>query len=92
MQFIKRFWKQLLGVLSAIFGLIMLRQYFTRDLLARLGLARSEKDSAVLDEKIKQQESAIANEAKQSEQLRDSANQKAPSLDPKAVEDYWNKK
>jgi hypothetical protein len=92
MQFIKRFWKQLLGAIGTIVGLIMLRQHFTKDLLAKLGLAKSEKDSAVLDEKIKQQESAIASETKQSEQLRDSANQKAPNLDPKAVEDYWNKK
>ena len=92
MEFLKKSWKAIAGVVGAIVGFILLRQFFTKDLLAKLALSKSDKDSAVLDEKIagvKQDQAAAQSEA---DRLRAEANKPAEQLDPKAVEDYWNKK
>lgn len=91
-NFIKKSWKAVVSVVAAIIGLILLRQYFTKDLLAKLSLSKSDKDSAVIDEKVDAVKKEIASEIKDAQDLRDAASKPVNTLDPKAVEDYWNKK
>jgi hypothetical protein len=92
MSFLKKSWKVIVTILSAILGLILLRQYFTRGLLAKLGLVKTGQDSAVIDAKIgglKDNEAGLQSEA---DKLREAGNKPAEDLSSKEVEDFWNKK
>ena len=90
-EFLKKSWKAIVGVLGAIVGLILLRQYFTKVLLAKLGLVKSEKDSAVIDAKVEAVKDNLKTEEANSAKLREAANKPAEALDSKSVEDYWKK-
>jgi hypothetical protein len=91
MQFIKRFYKQLSAVVAAIVGLVLLRQFFTKDLLAKLRLANTDKQSAVLDSKQEEIRKDIAKEQELNQDLRDKTNQPSAKATPSEVEKFWNK-
>lgn len=92
MEFLKKSWKILVSIISAIIGLIFLKQFFTKDLKAKLNLANTEKESAVLDTKVDQVRNDISKENQTNSSLREDANKPAPDLSPKEREDFWNKK
>lgn len=92
MEFLKKSWKAIAGVVGAIVGFILLRQFFTKDLLAKLSLAKSDKDSAIIDQKIKGVQDNQSEAQAEANAMREAANKPADKLNPSAVEDYWNKK
>lgn len=91
MEFLKKSWKGIAGVVGAIVGFILLRQFFTKDLLAKLMLTKSDKDSSVIDEKVAAVKEKQSDAQAEADKLRAEADKPATELDPKAVEDYWNK-
>ncbi len=92
MEFIKKSWKVIVAVVSGIFGLIFLRQFFTKDLRAKLNNADAEKNAAVVDIKLAAVREDINAETNKVNELRAEANKPAAELDAKSREDYWNKK
>lgn len=92
MKFVKKFWKLIVSVIGAVLGLVFLKQFFQKDLKAKLNNANAEKDSAVLDSKIADTQADIKAESNKNNQLRDAANQPTKALTPQEAEDYWNKK
>lgn len=92
MEFLKKSWKAILSVLSAIVGLVFLIEFFTKGLKAKLNNAETEKESAVMNTKVEAIKNELNKESKVNQDLRDSLNPKDTNLSPKEREDYWNKK
>ncbi len=93
MNFIKKTWKAIVAVIGAIIGLILLKDFFQKDLKADAKLSETKKEDAVIEEKkstnnaeIKALESSI----KEAQDKLVADSKLAVSSDSKAVEDYYN--
>lgn len=91
MSTIKKYYKQIIGVVGAILGLVFLRQLFTRNLRAKLNLANTEKESAVIDSKLDSNRKSQSEIEEDSEALRKAASNTERQLTPSQVEDFWKK-
>jgi hypothetical protein len=94
MNFIKKTWKAIVAVIGAIIGLILLKDFFQKDLKADAKLSETKKEDAVIEEKkstnnaeIKALESSI----KEAQDKLVADSKLAVSSDSKAVEDYYKK-
>lgn len=91
MSFIKKWWKAIAGVVGAVIGYIVLKQHFTKDLLAKLRLASVEKDSAVIDAQVAEKNKQAAELSSEAAKAREAANKPADTSGPTDVEKFWNK-
>jgi hypothetical protein len=94
METLKKSWKWVVGVVGAIVGLLMLRNFFQKGLKAELKNAETSKQDAVIETKktqvvedIKKIEAANKANADKLE-----ADKKlAQGSNPSQVEDFWKK-
>jgi hypothetical protein len=93
MNFLKKSWKFIVAVVGGIVGLIMLKQFFQKDLKADAKLQETKLKDAVLEEKKSANSADIkALEGSNKRALEDlSNNKKLGSLEAKEVEDYYKK-
>lgn len=89
LELIKRYWKALLSGLGVILGYIFLRQYFQKDLLAKLMNQATQAKDDVLNERKSNVQSDLKDESKNQEALRDQLDNKAPKASPDEVEDFY---
>lgn len=93
MNFLKKSWKFIVAVVGGIVGLIMLKQFFQKDLKADAKLQETKLNNAVLEEK----KSANSADIKALEESNKKAlealsnNKKIGSLETKEVEEYYKK-
>jgi hypothetical protein len=92
METIKRYWKAIASALGAIIGFIFLRQYFQKDLLAKLLNGAASAKDAVLNERKNQVSNAANEEKLRNDELRKELGKDAPKADPNEIEDFYNKK
>ncbi len=95
MNKLKAAWQWIVGAVGFLIGLILLKQYFQRDLKADAKLADTKLQDAVIDEKLKsnaqaQQEAnnAATNLIEREKKALKDLNGKSPS----EIEDYYRNK
>jgi hypothetical protein len=94
-DFIKKSWQWIVGVLGAIVGLLLLRNYFQRDLKADAKNAETNLKSAVIDEKLAANAKTQADLNNAATGLIEALNKDlkdAESATPDEVESFWNRK
>ena len=94
MEHLKKSWQWIVGVIGAIIGLLMLRDFFQKDLKAELKNAETSKEDAVIEtkktqvvediKKIEADNAALADKLKADQET-------ASKLNPGSVEDFWKK-
>ena len=92
MSTLKRYWKAIAAALGSLIGLLLLRDFFQKDLKAKLNNADTDKQDALLDQQKNELEKQADSLDKENEALRDKMDDKAKKLSPDEVQDYWNKK
>lgn len=89
MEWIKRNWKMLVKVIAGIVGFIFLRQYFQKDLLAKLKNQQVKAKDDVLNEKRSQNKQSQEAEQATQERLREQLDKPAPNSNWQEVEDFY---
>jgi hypothetical protein len=95
MNALKKSWQWVVGVVGAVLGLLLLRNYFQKDLKAKAKTADTDLKSAVIDAKLEGNTNAQADLDRQAKELleRNKANQEAASKASDAeISNFWNKK
>lgn len=88
-DWIKRNWKLVTSFIGGFVGLLFLRQYFQKDLLAKLLNQKTQTKDDILNERKSNISKELVKEQERNSNLQDELNKSAERLSPSEVEDFY---
>lgn len=93
MDTLKKYWKQILGALAAIAGVLLYSR--NKQLEGELSVAKTDKEGSILETKreaIKERQDEVQNDKTELSTKRDAERKEANTATPDEVKDFYKKR